>query len=143
MGWKRFRQSWSQWVSWSRSTSTIIGSRSCQAPYVPTPVCVCLVGVRGSGRGYFCSCVLRVPTARVILRGFSQVCTFVMLKTLDVSNNSLVGLPEGLFNLENLEELNLAGNKLKELPKVCKFLPATCRCRPSNCCVPGFWQVYR
>jgi Leucine-rich repeat (LRR) protein len=42
----------------------------------------------------------------------------MMLKQLDVSNNALVGLPGGMLRLENLQELNLAGNKLKELPKV-------------------------
>jgi Leucine-rich repeat (LRR) protein len=44
--------------------------------------------------------------------------SFTALKQLDISNNSLVALPEGILALGELRELNVAGNKLKELPKV-------------------------
>lgn len=47
-----------------------------------------------------------------------QAVSFTVLQQLDVSNNSLVVLPEGLLELGELVELNVAGNKLKELPKV-------------------------
>jgi Leucine-rich repeat (LRR) protein len=47
-----------------------------------------------------------------------QVCTFAFLKVLDMSNNAVVSLPDGILDLDKLEELNLAGNKLKDLPKV-------------------------
>lgn len=47
-----------------------------------------------------------------------QVCTFALLKVLDMSNNAVVSLPDGILDLDKLEELNLAGNKLKDLPKV-------------------------
>jgi Leucine-rich repeat (LRR) protein len=46
------------------------------------------------------------------------VCTFAFLKVLDMSNNAVVSLPDGILDLDKLEELNLAGNKLKDLPKV-------------------------
>jgi len=35
-----------------------------------------------------------------------------------MSNNAVVSLPDGILDLDKLEELNLAGNKLKDLPKV-------------------------
>eukprot|EP01043_Picozoa_sp_COSAG02_P027244 COSAG02_NODE_1598_length_11761_cov_15.902418_11_plen_75_part_00 len=35
-----------------------------------------------------------------------------------MSNNNVVSLPDGILDLSALEELNLAGNKLKDLPKV-------------------------
>jgi Leucine-rich repeat (LRR) protein len=66
-----------------------------------------------------------------------QVASFKLLKTLDLSNNSIVALSAGSLALLELESLNLAGNKLKELPKVrrtrrycvqpCPFLLAAAR----------------
>ena len=53
-----------------------------------------------------------------ILRLWSQVASFKNLKLLDLSNNSIVALDPEILSLAMLENFNLSGNKLKELPKV-------------------------
>lgn len=40
------------------------------------------------------------------------------MKLLDLSNNSIVALDPEILSLAMLENFNLSGNKLKELPKV-------------------------
>eukprot|EP01052_Picozoa_sp_SAG31_P029096 SAG31_NODE_2866_length_4979_cov_3.027869_4_plen_115_part_00 len=47
-----------------------------------------------------------------------QVASYKNLKLLDLSNNSIVALDPQILGLSALENLNLSGNKLKELPKV-------------------------
>ena len=78
------------------------------------------------------------------------MCTFAGLKVLDMSNNNVVSLPDGILDLSALEELNLAGNKLKDLPKV-RVLERTLavaafggqRLCPAgySCCAPRFFPT--
>ena len=47
----------------------------------------------------------------------SEVWTLTDLADLQLSNNKLTCLPEGLGNLKHLERLGLAGNRLRSLPE--------------------------
>jgi len=73
------------------------------------------------------SCItsLSLADSRLSILSSELITSLSNLEVLDLSHNSLVALPRGIFQASKLRVLNLANNPLNHLPQSMKFMASS------------------